>query len=165
MAPFYKRVLSSSLMCAARAHYPGVGFPMELWGTPAQMVYDKTLRRYPFFDSTDEERQTLFAAASSPPIWVHPSCATASRAIDARWQASAASCGVTDRAMGVGGLVTGRLILTPACGGFWPMALATAFSRRWSSSILRMVLIFPYAGRSGLIKKRDQRRRVAKTLS
>jgi N-acyl amino acid synthase FeeM len=70
--PFYKRVLSSSLMCPAR-EYPGVGFPMELWGTRAQEVYEKTLRRYPFFDSTDEERRHLFAPPFATPIWVHPS--------------------------------------------------------------------------------------------
>ena len=70
--PFYKRVLSSSLMCPAR-EYPGVGFPMELWGTEAQLVYEKTLRRYPFFDSTEEERQHLFAPPFATPIWVHPS--------------------------------------------------------------------------------------------
>ena len=70
--PFYKRVLSSNLMCPAR-EYPGVGFPMELWGTRAQEVYEKTLRRYPFFDSTEEERQHLFAPPFATPMWVHPS--------------------------------------------------------------------------------------------
>lgn len=69
--PFYKRVLSSSLMCPAR-EYPGVGFPMELWGTEAQRVYDKTIRRYPFFASTDEERRQLFAPPFETPIWVRP---------------------------------------------------------------------------------------------
>ena len=69
---FYKRVLSSSLMCPAR-EYPGVGFPMELWGTRAQEIYEKTLGRYPFFDSTDEERRQIFAPPYQMPIWVHPS--------------------------------------------------------------------------------------------
>jgi len=68
---FYKRVLSSSLMCPARL-YPGVGFPMELWGTRAQEVYGKTLSRYPFFDSTDEERQRLFSPPHLSPLWVRP---------------------------------------------------------------------------------------------
>lgn len=67
---FYKRVLSSTLMCAAR-EYPGVGFPMEMWGTQAQVVYEKTLRRYPFFASTDEERSKLFAPPQAMPAWVH----------------------------------------------------------------------------------------------
>ncbi len=68
--PFYKRVLSSTLMCAAR-EYPGVGFPMELWGTEVAAVYEKTLRRYPFFDSTEKERSQLFAPPELPPTWVH----------------------------------------------------------------------------------------------
>ena len=41
--PFYKRVLGSHLMCAAR-RWHDVGFPMELWGTRAQEVYERTLR-------------------------------------------------------------------------------------------------------------------------
>jgi hypothetical protein len=69
---FYKRVLSSYLMAPAR-YYHGLTFPMELWGTRAQEVYEKTLRRYPFFDSTEEERQALFAPPYSTQIWVHPS--------------------------------------------------------------------------------------------
>lgn len=68
---FYKRVLSSTLMAPAR-EYPGVGFPMELWGTQAQLVYEKTLKRYPFFASTFEERQNLFAPPYATPIWVRP---------------------------------------------------------------------------------------------
>lgn len=67
--PFYKRVLSSSLMCAAR-QWHDVGFPMELWGTKAQEVYHKTLRRYPFFQSSPEERTRLFAEPHATPIWV-----------------------------------------------------------------------------------------------
>jgi hypothetical protein len=69
---FYKRVLSSDLMCPAR-QYPGVGFPMELWGTQAQLVYEKTLSRYPFFDSSESERRALFAEPHATPIWIHPS--------------------------------------------------------------------------------------------
>lgn len=73
---FYKRVLSSSLMCPAR-EYPGVGFPMELWGTRAQLVYEKTIARYPFFNSTTEEREQLFAPPFRTPIWVHPTARAA----------------------------------------------------------------------------------------
>ena len=68
---FYKRVLSSSLMCEARKWHD-VGFPMELWGTRVEEVYEKTLRRYPFFNSSDTERRQLFAPPHATPIWVHP---------------------------------------------------------------------------------------------
>ena len=60
---FYKRVLSSRLMAEPR-FYHGLTFPMELWGTEAPSVYEKTLQRYPFFDSTEEERHRLFARPS-----------------------------------------------------------------------------------------------------
>ena len=73
--PLYKRVLSSGLMAPARKWHD-VGFPMELWGTRAQEVYERTLRRYPFFHSSEEERQQLFAPPFATPIWVHPSART-----------------------------------------------------------------------------------------
>lgn len=59
-AAFYRRVFSSTLMAEAR-YYHGLSFPMELWGCDAPAVYPKTVRRYPFFMSTAEERQKLFA--------------------------------------------------------------------------------------------------------
>jgi hypothetical protein len=70
--PFYKRVLSSYRISGPR-YYHGLTFPMELWGTRAQEVYAKTLRRYPFFASTDEERNGLFAPPHATQIWVRPS--------------------------------------------------------------------------------------------
>jgi hypothetical protein len=73
---FYKRVLGSKLMCPAR-RWHNVGFPMELWGTEAQVVYENTLKRYPFFNSSEEERRQLFAPPHATPIWVHPSARTA----------------------------------------------------------------------------------------
>lgn len=68
---FYKRVLGSHLMCEARKWHD-VGFPMELWGTKVSEVYDRTLRRYPFFHSSEEERANMFAPPYQTPIWVHP---------------------------------------------------------------------------------------------
>jgi hypothetical protein len=73
---FYKRVLSSSLIAGPR-YYHGLTFPMELWGTEAPKVYEKTLRRYPFFASTDQERQQLYAPPHRSPLWVHPSARAA----------------------------------------------------------------------------------------
>lgn len=76
--PFYKRVLSSYRMAESR-YYHGLTFPMELWGTRAQEVYAKTLARYPFFDSTDEERRRLFAPPYATPVWVHATARAAQR--------------------------------------------------------------------------------------
>jgi hypothetical protein len=73
--PFYKRVLGSNLMCEARKWHD-VGFPMELWGTKVAEVYDRTLRRYAFFHSSEEERNHLFAPPHQTPIWVHPTART-----------------------------------------------------------------------------------------
>lgn len=63
---FYKRVLRSTLMCAARQHHE-VAFPMQLWGTKASEVYERTIQRYPFFHSTEAERRTIFARATLSP--------------------------------------------------------------------------------------------------
>ncbi len=76
--PFYKRVWGASLMCEAR-QWHNVGFPMELWGTKVSDNYERTLRRYPFFNSTEEERRNLFAPPHATPIWVHPSARSAGR--------------------------------------------------------------------------------------
>lgn len=73
---FYKRVLSSSRMAGPR-FYHGLTFAMELWATEAPKVYDKTLQRYPFFSSTEEERQQLFGPPQLSPLWVHPSARVA----------------------------------------------------------------------------------------
>ena len=73
---FYKRVLSSTLIAGPR-YYHGLTFPMELWGTKAQEVYAKTLARYPFFDSTEDERRRLFSPPHASPLWVTPSARAA----------------------------------------------------------------------------------------
>lgn len=59
--PFYKRVWGAKLLCEARKWHD-VGFPMELWGTDIRENYDRTIRRYPFFHSTEDERNRLFTA-------------------------------------------------------------------------------------------------------
>lgn len=78
---FYKRVLSSTLMCPAR-RWHDVGFPMELWGTRVAEVYHKTLRRYPFFQSSPAERERLFAEPYATPIWVRASAKVDDSAAD-----------------------------------------------------------------------------------
>jgi hypothetical protein len=74
--PFYKRVMGATLMCAAR-RWPDVGFPMELWGTRIADVYHSRMNRYPFFYSSIEERQALFAPPHRGPVWVSPSTSVA----------------------------------------------------------------------------------------
>jgi hypothetical protein len=56
---FYRRVFGSEMMGEAR-EYPGLAFPVQLYGAYLDTKLQGTLRRYPFFMSTEEERQKLF---------------------------------------------------------------------------------------------------------
>lgn len=57
---FYRRVFGSEQMSDSRI-YPGLTFPVQLYGAYVDTKLPATLRRYPFFMSTEEERQKLFA--------------------------------------------------------------------------------------------------------
>lgn len=56
---FYRRVFGSEEMGETRT-YPGLAFPVQLFGAYVATKLPGTLRRYPFFMSTEEERQQLF---------------------------------------------------------------------------------------------------------
>lgn len=57
---FYRRVFGSEKMSDVRS-YPGLAFPVALFGAYVATKLPTTLRRYPFFGSTAEEREKLFA--------------------------------------------------------------------------------------------------------
>ena len=57
---FYRRVFGSEEMSDTRT-YPGLAFPVKLFGAYVNTKLPGTLRRYPFFMSTEEERSKLFA--------------------------------------------------------------------------------------------------------
>ena len=59
-AAFYRRVFNSSMLADER-YYHGLKFPMQLWAADVPVEYPRLLRRYPFFMSTEEERNALFA--------------------------------------------------------------------------------------------------------
>ena len=59
---FYRRVFGSEEMSDVR-DYPGLAFPVQLFGAYVNTKLPATLRRYPFFMSTAEEREKLFARA------------------------------------------------------------------------------------------------------
>lgn len=59
---FYRRVFGSEEMSDVRV-YPGLAFPVQLFGAYVKTKLPTTLRRYPFFMSTPEERENLFAPA------------------------------------------------------------------------------------------------------
>lgn len=56
---FYRRIFGSEEMCETRS-YPGLAFPVGLYGAYVSTKLPTTLRRYPFFRSTGEERRHLF---------------------------------------------------------------------------------------------------------
>lgn len=59
---FYRRVFGSEEMSDVRT-YPGLAFPVTLFGAYVNTKLPATLRRYPFFMSTEDEREKLFARA------------------------------------------------------------------------------------------------------
>jgi len=61
---FYRRVFRSFVMSEAR-HYKGLSFPIVLYACEIAVMYEDLLRRYPFFRSTEQERQSLFGRAGS----------------------------------------------------------------------------------------------------
>ena len=65
---FYRRVYRSVAMSEPR-YYHGLSFPMVLYACDLIPIYDDLLRRYPFFASTEEEREAMFGPISqSVPI-------------------------------------------------------------------------------------------------
>jgi hypothetical protein len=60
---FYRRVFGSEEMSDVRT-YPGLKFPVQLLGAYVATKLPATLRRYPFFMSTEEERHRLFDLAA-----------------------------------------------------------------------------------------------------
>ena len=68
---FYRRVFNSTKLGEAR-YYHGLAFPMEMWACDCPVVYPNLIKRYQFFDSTEEERRRLFSPPHSSPLWVRP---------------------------------------------------------------------------------------------
>lgn len=62
--PFYKRVFGSTKMGEER-DYPGLTFPVGLYGAEVSNIRGKVARRYPFFLSTPQERSWLFDEAEA----------------------------------------------------------------------------------------------------
>jgi hypothetical protein len=83
-AAFYRRVFKSTLMSPAR-YYHGLTFPMELWACDVPAVYPGLMLRYPFFDSTPEERERMFGlAGGATPLRIRPTARSAPGAAELR---------------------------------------------------------------------------------
>jgi hypothetical protein len=74
-AAFYRRVFNSTRLADAR-YYHGLSFPMEMWACDCPVVYPNLVKRYPFFDSTEEERRRLFSPPHQSPLWIRPTART-----------------------------------------------------------------------------------------
>ena len=76
---FYRRVYRSVALSEPR-HPHGVSFPVVLYACDVLPFYDALLRRYPFFNSTSEERAQLFGPAGRSRVSVvRPSARLAQR--------------------------------------------------------------------------------------
>jgi hypothetical protein len=71
-AAFYKRVFHSTQLSTER-YYHGLSFPMVLYACDIPVIYADLLRRYPFFRSTEAERQALFEPNPQGNLVVRPS--------------------------------------------------------------------------------------------
>jgi hypothetical protein len=75
---FYRRVFGSEEMCGVR-EYPGLTFPVKLFGAYVEAKLPTTLRRYPFFGSTEEERDNLFSPGRGNLAAIAPTARVAHR--------------------------------------------------------------------------------------
>lgn len=58
--PFYKRVFGSEQLAAQRT-YPDLHFPVALFAATVDAIRGRVAQRFPFFLSTENERQQLFS--------------------------------------------------------------------------------------------------------
>jgi hypothetical protein len=58
--PFYKRVFGSERLADERS-YPGLHFPVGLFGATVDSIRGRVAERFPFFLSTEQERHQLFS--------------------------------------------------------------------------------------------------------
>jgi hypothetical protein len=76
-APFYRRIFRSTQMSDQR-YYHGLRFPMVLMGCDVPKVYPELMHRYPFFNSTADERAQMFEGTEPVPA-IRPSVRQAQR--------------------------------------------------------------------------------------
>lgn len=61
--PFYKRIFGSEKLADMRS-YPGLHFPVALFGASVDTIRGRVAERFPFFLSTAEERSQLFGQSA-----------------------------------------------------------------------------------------------------
>jgi hypothetical protein len=76
--PFYRRVFGLEQM-AGLGYWGELTFPVCLFGARVEVIYDRVMNRFPFFMSTPEERQALFAPGQQPVPAIAPTARQARR--------------------------------------------------------------------------------------
>jgi hypothetical protein len=87
-AAFYRRVFHSTKFADAR-YYHGLSFPMVLYAADIPVIYADLLRRYPFFRSTEEERQAMFDRSENTKM-IRPTARVAQRLAELEAEAQVA---------------------------------------------------------------------------
>ncbi|WP_137150554.1 acyl-homoserine-lactone synthase [Devosia sp. FKR38] len=77
-APFYKRVFGSTQL-AGEGYWGELTFPVCLYASYIPVMYPRVISRYPFFDSTPEERAILFGPAAQAIAAITPTARQAQR--------------------------------------------------------------------------------------
>ena len=77
-AAFYKRVFGSEQL-AGEGYWGELTFPVCLYASHIPVMYPRVIARFPFFDSTKEEREALFAPVGGPVRAIAPSARQAQR--------------------------------------------------------------------------------------
>jgi len=77
-APFYKRVFGSTQL-AGEGYWGELNFPVCLYATYVPVTYPIFMRRFPFFESTAEERESLFGPAGQLARAITPTARMAQR--------------------------------------------------------------------------------------
>ena len=75
---FYKRVFESRQL-AGEGHWGELKFPVWLYATYLPVTLPRMLQRYPFFESTEEEREALFGDLPAQHSIVAPTARVAQR--------------------------------------------------------------------------------------
>lgn len=77
-APFYKRVFGSEQL-AGEGYWGELTFPVCLYASYIPVMYPRVIERYPFFNSTQQEREILFARNPVSPKSIAPTARQAHR--------------------------------------------------------------------------------------
>jgi len=77
-AAFYKRVFGSEQL-AGDGNWGELAFPVRLYASYIPIMYPRVITRFPFFNSTEEERALMFGPGNAPIPAIAPSARQAQR--------------------------------------------------------------------------------------